>query len=37
MILNGPKPTAVSRKEFLSYSLFGYKGNLSVKCLTWSV
>ena len=34
--MNGPQRTAVFRKEFLSYSSFGYQMNLSVPCLTWS-
>ena len=35
-IMNGPQRTAVFRKEFLSYRLFGYKRNIPVLCLTWS-
>ena len=36
-LMNGPRRTAVFRKEFLAYSLFGYKRSPSVPCLTWSV
>ncbi len=31
--MNGPQRTAVFRKEFISYTLFGYKRNFSVPCL----
>ncbi len=35
VVMNGPQRTAVFRKEFLSYSWFRYKRNLSDPCLIW--
>ncbi len=34
--MNGPQRTAVFRKEFLSYSFFGYERNIPLSSLTWS-